>query len=483
MADGSIDFEFEPHKDPSDRNFLSVLRSVPDFLTLEDCEHFFNVILSHFVSRANLTKARGKAILSTITTLLANGIYTSRFIRRRFLSHLPIGLPEYAGGVFDILMLLTTQKPELLDESFVPLFTRQLPLSPRKSLTIIARYGHCFEDLDDPWPLLDLLFTQWEVLATPGTAIDCVSLLVFLCRTFPDFRQPRAKHSWLRICELLDTDDPSVLKTCYAALFAISGIHKIEFLPLRQIIRHLQWPELVEFVLPLLLVCWRIPCDEKILRVLVGLSRRDAAATLVLMKLSGTEQNATFLIENNKWFDLPMPTTLDTLKLVFVAINYRRLRGAVARSPRLVPLLVRGVLEVNVAHMAMVTGIVRRVRMTKKLAAELARTEMFAGFFVKPKGKCDWDLADKTLFDFFRQVAQVTYVPELLSACEVASLQVERDGPMAVEAGEFLVVACRYRRCREVMRNLEIERTYAERTRNRRLAQHAAQLSEALRSR
>jgi hypothetical protein len=122
-----------------------------------------------------------------IITLLLQEVYTSAFISDGFLDYLPLGIPSYSDSVFDILMIVISQKPTF-DCRFATHFKKQIPLNPRKAFTVIAKFALSFATVDDPWPLLDLLFKFWDVLATPDTAIDYIALHVFLCREFVNFR-------------------------------------------------------------------------------------------------------------------------------------------------------------------------------------------------------------------------------------------------------------------------------------------------------
>jgi hypothetical protein len=181
--------------DPNNPSFLTSLRQLPDDLTVDDAPRVFETILSHF--RSSIGQSKGTSILSVITELLLQKLYTPAFTSLGFVERLPVGLPDYSDPVFDILMELVTQAPTLVDTRLTDQFVKQLPLNPRKGLTIISRFAPFFMSVNEPWILTDILFKQFEFFATTGIAGDSVSLLVFLCHEFREFAERNGQNAWV----------------------------------------------------------------------------------------------------------------------------------------------------------------------------------------------------------------------------------------------------------------------------------------------
>jgi hypothetical protein len=279
---------------------------------------------------------------------------------------------------------------------------------------------------------------------------------------------------------LLDATDINVLKCCYGALFCLSKFPEIGTFPVHRVAEHLDVPELVECVLPLILVCGPVVADGALLPVLVDLAEADERATLVLLKLAQRERNAEALMRDDSWLDLLLPTNADTLKLLFVLLEHSKLVRLIGKSRRLIPLFVRAVLDVDAVHMALLAGIFKRLRLTKSFVAELAETEFFPAF-VKPDGECDWEIADRAMFDLFQTVARVTFVHAMLEVCHLACQQIETDGSACTEAGDFVITACALPKCREKLLELDVLAVYRAKQRKGALARQAAQIARLLR--
>jgi hypothetical protein len=432
--------------DPNDPSFLTSLRQLPDDLTTDDAPRVFETILSHFQS--SIGKSKGTSILSVTTELLLQKLYTPLFTSLGFVERLPIGLPDYSDPVFDILMVLVTQAPTLVDSRLTDQFVKQLPLNPRKGLTIIARFAPFFMSVNEPWILTDILFKQFEVFATPDIAADYASLLVFLCHEYSEFAEHRGQNAWVRICELLNMSDRAILKTCYRALFSISKFHEIGLFPAERVAKHLRHHELIDCILPVLLVCASMVGDDQILRQLISAARTNERAILVLFRLARHERNAEALVKNDSWFDSPMPTNADTLKLLFVILGHAQMESLVMESKRLVPLFTRAISDVSFVDMSLIAGILKRLTLTKRFVGELGRAGFFARF-VRLRAKCSEESAVSALFDAFRTVARVTFVEEMLEVCELAEHQVKDDGRASALAKEFILAARAHSKCRK----------------------------------
>jgi hypothetical protein len=75
-------------------------------------------------------------------------------------------------------------------------------------------------------------------------------------------------------------------------------------------------PDLVDCLLPVLLVDPSMIGDERILRPLVNAARTKGGVMLVILRLTREERNAERLVKSDSWFDSLLSTNADTLKLL-----------------------------------------------------------------------------------------------------------------------------------------------------------------------
>jgi hypothetical protein len=434
----------------SDKSFIRELRSSPANLTLQDSPLFFQSILGHF--RKSISTARGNLILGTLAKILQQGKYAHSFLTSGSVDSLPITTPTFCLPVFDIFMILVLEEPQSIDAKFVAQFIRQIPLDPIRALTVLAKYSTHFQDLDSPWDLLDVLFKHSDQIAVPDTAIEYPSLLLSLCRDFPEFLEYRGKSSWLKICQLLDYNlDFESMKAIYGSLFALSSILEVPVVPVKQILVHLQNPRLHGLIFPLLLVCAPQVQDDELILCLLREAQADAGANLVLMALCEVESNAALIAGNDAWVDNPLPTDLDTLKLVYVVVQHCLLASALAHSHRLVVLIGRCLETKQVEALCLIAGIVKRLDFARRDLAFWAKASVFEQLLAA-SDHCDSEEADKAVFEFFTIVCRFGFTKELIDACSIALNEVGHNGTFAREAAQLLLASCQFRACREALR-------------------------------
>lgn len=440
--------------DLGNRRFMTVLRSVPEILTSGYAGVFYETVLSHFDQK--LVKAKGSAILSVICQILSSGSFTNQFTAKGMWKKLPYGRPEFSDGVFDILMILIVQKPCFATKEFAEeLFVQQIPLNPMKALTILARYAQKFYDMQNPFWMLDLLITNSEHFATQECGIQYLSLLTYMYRQYKTFREYRGKYCWLKTCEMLKLENTEVLKFCYSTLFSVSNTNKAGLLPIKEITLHLNNPELTDCVLPLLIVWSEHINEDEIMRILLKLARTNDKATLVLLKLCRSVENAAVLMDDDSWINTPLPSLLDTLKIVFAVMAHKTFRRKMSNNPHLVRLLKMAAENAKHSNLSMLFGIVKRMTLTEEIINNMAKRGVF-GAFLTSADECDSEIADKALFRTFEVIARNGFVLELIEVCRLAIREVDRRGTLDGESIRFLEACCTHQQCRSVMISMNI---------------------------
>ena len=304
-------------KRPESNRFLDEIQGAYVYLTEEQTVPFFNIVLSHFDKELQIDK--GKEILHCIARILSVDKFLRIFVRKNFAISLPFMRKEYIDDVFDILYILATRCPNAFNDQLCACFEKRIKNRGEKSLVILTIYAQHFNDVDTPWPMLDLLFHKSDRFKKPDLAAKYASLLAVLVNSYPEFKRGRGKESWETIVEMLAAEDydNKILKALYNALCTIARFIKNPQFPFNIAKKHLQIQDLASDVVSLFLM---IPLrgkdieDRILLKTLLKLAQSNSKVTLALFKLAENENVAKMLAEDSIWLTTDIPQTLDTLR-------------------------------------------------------------------------------------------------------------------------------------------------------------------------
>jgi hypothetical protein len=144
--------------------------------------------------------------------------------------------------------------------------------------------------------------------------------------------------------------------------------------------------------------------DGQILRQFVSSARIKESVILVILRLVRHERNAEALVKNDSWFDSPLPTNADTLKLFFVILGHAQIQPLVMRSRRRVSLLTLAIFDVGFVNVSLSAGFMKRQWLTKGFVDNLGRAGFFAAL-VRAKAKCNEEVVISAIFDVVRTIA------------------------------------------------------------------------------
>ena len=453
------EIDFDVLANPTSRRFLIVLRSIQslDDLPDETVGRFYTTLLSHF--QKPISKVTGNAILTAISKFLMEGTVTGPFVNCECWKLLPFNKEDFAEAVFDIIMILVCHRPDFATADFVDFFEMQIPLNPMKALTILARFAQKFKEVDDPLTMLDVLISKFDLFKERETVIQYLALVTYLCRQFDDYQSERSQYCWLKICKLLkEEEDTEVLKSCYGALFAISSVSKSRYgFKLQAVNDHMRMPELTEFVLPFLIVCSEMLEGEEIIETLLEIAELDDKATLVLMRMCENDQNAKVIASFDYWLDRPLPSILDTLKLLYTVLGHlpTKEKTSLVNSDNFYKILKLGAVHGGTQVLSMIYGIVQRMVLTKKRLARFVKEKIFSAFF-KSSDNANSITADRAMYRMFRIVARIDEVEELHHITQYAVKDVELNGELMLDAMRYLADVCKYSTSRAVMLQMNI---------------------------
>jgi hypothetical protein len=215
--------------------------------------------------------------------------------------------------------------------------------------------------------------------------------------------------------------------------------------------------------------------------VLVRIAKTNEKAALVLLKLCESENNARSLAVNDFWICQPLPSVLDTLKVLFSVLTYPDLRSIVSNSKSVVDLLKMAAEDGKLPVISMLSGVVKRLVLTRKRVLEFSNKGIWEGI-LKAANECDSEASDRAMFSVFETVAKIGYTGELLTVCDVAIAEVSNLGGLRYVAGNLIIELCKYEKCLERLKASEIVDVYekgVKKTGDKRLVKQMQKIMES----
>ena len=331
--------------------------------------------------------------------------------------------------------------------------------NPKKSLTIIALYCQQFNELDNPWPLVDLLIQDGKRFNTPEVAPDYISLLSFLNKKFIEYRNGRALHCWNQVTSMLLSTDQNVLKCCYGGLCAIAGGYSGGPLPLDMVALHMKQPDLQDCVLALLNVAVlneKDSANKKLITSLLTVAETNVKATLVLMKLGCTFSSAQTIMSMPNWISKKLPTMVDTLRLFLVLLRHKELREFIADSPDFIEFL-KCIVGLDKSGMVPIAcTIIRRVPLSKELVTNLSKSG-FLKLFYEAVDEDDDGLTQHSKLLLTDTICRVIFVKDFLIICDRIAKIIMENEEFADAASLVAVRLCKYSKCKARMKELKLD--------------------------
>lgn len=436
-------------KVPNVDGFYEELEVAPETLHFSQAREFFEILLGYF--QQSIDEETGNLILMTIAKVLCNDRHLDTFIKENFALVLPYKQRAFQDAVFEILYVLVSLGPHCFDDSRITkLFAPLIKRNPKKSLTLLAIYALKFADVDNPWPMVDLLIQESQRFVGPELASNYVSLLTTLCLKYEDYCQGRAEHCWRKICALLNETDILTLKMVYCGLCNISKVYPAGDLPIDQIRAHLRVKELQRPVLSLLI---SVPlngneaCDKQLLQTLCSLAERDDKATMVLMKASTDPIYAEFLVENTKlWLGKELPTPIETLRLFLSVFKIKELRQIIADSPNFLEFLKMITNQENGNSLSMICTIVRRIELNEQIIANFSDSGFLRAFFAMATDLNTTTSKHSALL-MLDTISRIAYSREFMKMCDMVNDLINEHDELAEVAILVAAELCVYKKC------------------------------------
>lgn len=427
--------------------FLLELANAQSNLKPEDAVEFFNTVMDHF--KDTVPEEIGSGILRVIGRIISYKNFLDLFVEKKFQVALPYNQKNLTDDVLDILYILVTRAPNAFNQEVADGFSRMIVRQPRKALLIISIYAQYFEDLENPWPLIDDLINGQRRLSVDECAKEYVLLLAYLVREHPGFRRGRAKDCFSCVAQNLESEDEEVINATYNALATIVTFERNVVVPFREVRAHLRFEQFQDSILDFLLVA-PLGFDDiynaKFISTLLKIATKKEKATLVLMRLAEDVNVAKALVDQPKWMRSDLPTPVDTLRLFLVVFKQLSMRPIIGKKPEFIQFLLNlNDVADEVSH-SLICTIIRRVDLTPNLVHDMSKQGFIASFL----GNADEIGTDNARYSgilFADTISKVCFTKELVPMCETCATIIQEGGENLAPAIKLATDLCKHARC------------------------------------
>lgn len=441
-------------KNPNSKHFLQEIKSAHLFLTDEQIPEFFEIVLNHFSDDVSLESK--KAILLSICRILSIKKNLDVFVNMEFPSLLPFLKKKLTDDLFNVLYILALQAPHAFNEDLCAIFRKEIPYRGAKSLLLITIFAQKFNDLEDPWSMLDLLFHEKNRFSQPDIADKYSSLLSSLVQSYPEFKRGRGADSWNVCCDLLKIEDPIVVKSVLNSMCGIASNVRNCKLPAEDVKNIIKTESLISPLLNCLLLVsldtneFR---DPALIKMLVKIAGKNTKSTLVLMKLAQSREIAQILVSDPIWMEKSLPKLIETLRLFLVVFQHTQLRHDIAYTPEFITLMSNLVAEKNSSLLSIVVTIVRRLDLTPEFIQELSDSSFLVDFFDMTRYLED-PISWHSAILLIDKIVDISYVKEFPQMCESLLYLVKSKSEVAVDSLYVLMKLAKHSKCNRKLSEL-----------------------------
>lgn len=441
--------------DPDNRLFFQEIRSVHEKMETHQ-PGLFRTLLGNF--EKDISEQAGNELLIALCKILSNPIHTSAFIRGRSAERLPYSKREFSDRLFDLLYILALNCPTAFTAPVAKLFSKMIRVNPYKSLYIIGLFAKQFDNVDDPWPMLDLLFKYESHFKQLEVVENYLTLLVFLCCQFPYYRKARAAACWNTMSNILEHEDTNTVSCAYYSLCRILEISE-EFagaFPRERVLVHINNADTKSAVLSFLLR-YQLPTNSREAKPLVTELLKcisDKRAAYILLKMAKTETIAKLLISRSQWMADLASAPEQTVKLFTMIMSHSNLRSMLLGREETIDFL-RALVESGYPDsVSTLCCLIRRMPLSPSFVQKLSTGGVVAAAAANVVSKND-KLSALLLYDTLGRVA---FISDFVDVCAfvVAEIKQQDDNVLSVTA---LTVACMlasYQECANELVRLKI---------------------------
>lgn len=437
IDDVSLDHQdsFLKAENEQEQEYISYLKTAPEFVLPEDAPQFFNDILLHFDNKY-MTEELGLEIFRTLRIMIHNPDFFSEFAKGDFLLQLPFYTtnPKYIHQILNVIYDVIQIDPTIInyplgDEKH---FGKIVIEEPLKSLSLIKTFAErCFNLQYNgevtPWALIDILYYEIESFMNEiETFKKYSSVLLYILHEYQIYRDYRLESYWdLFVGCLSRVEDHVFIQIIYNILcylfdyFNTSNQEEINSqkkkkdkklsksvaivqgsksskpkslelpeLPINQILKHVRINTITRGAVFKLLILYAMSnpgslFNSKLIQILMHYAKKSLNASLILMTIAEDETCADLITSNgNLWLDKGLPEAFDTLRLFVIVFQHKHLRECLISNNKFVSFLNFVTNELKSAGTISMVGYIVNKGDISQETMEKIRNEQFINTFL-----------------------------------------------------------------------------------------------------
>ena len=459
------------------RGFSEELGVARECLTKSEAKEFFKVVLSHF--EYEIPVKAGAQILKTIGDVVKDQRIMGVFEDGGFMLSLPFSQKEFSEPLFELLAKLARLNPNLFDADVAVSCRKPFRRDGESGLKVIAELAVRLEDFEDPMPMFELLIDEAESFASIIQVNLYVAVLGQVLSGCREFKKLYASKAIRIIAQIMKQVEVELVALCY------TGIGKLPAdlsLPVEMINKHLKNPKLQASVLSYTVVNPPLDADEILIDKLLELaSDGEQKATYSLYQIAADKNGAQVILGNPDWIRMGLPSGEDTLRLLLVLFQHRRLRPEIAQMKYFVKFLHSVVDETNDTNViTSICTMLRRVNMDEDMVARMSENGFIRAYFDKAL-QIGEDLAVHSGFLLCDTIARICYTKELSPMCSVLADYAKEGGVLSNVAAQVAVDLAQYDRCLDKLVDKRMDAFFEKKQKDKKLGQAAREFLSLLR--
>jgi hypothetical protein len=468
---------------PRHSAFRRELANAHKKLGRSQAREFFRILTGHL--EAGWTGELGRSIVECIYKILKNGDYMARFVKWGFVDHLPFADSGLSEPLLNVMQLLAADCPEVFTESVTKKFSHLIRFEPEKALVVIAVYATKFDDVEAPWPMLDLIFKHFAAFSVESLAEKFIALVFYLCQQYPEFREARGAPSWKRLRDLLKSKSENIILAAYYGMCPVCRWAKPDSFPIDSVLPHLDRPELQAAVLSVLLRIPNIttlPRLDRLIPKLLLISQRRKSACLLLMQMAREKALAPIFLDDSSWMRRELPERRYTLSLFACLAQSLELRPHIVSCITTPGFFYDLSLDGGSEFLRSVCHLIRRLPLTPEFVSKLSESGALKAYADSLGQIADDLMTIHSALLFYDRLGRICYVPDFDSCCRfLCKTILENDNELGIVATGVALTMAHYPSCLKRFKAKKLDRILNERTENHVMRKLAARFAKFFR--
>lgn len=449
-------FSKEILSDINDPQFEAELMKVVSNIDEHDVRKFFNIIRRHFTDKT--PEDEFEFIISSLRSVIHKPQVSAQFSWWKLQYHLPLKNEKLFRSVLDFLYVAFSYSPSIFQDNFDQEFMYIVQRDTESALVLLQLTAKKFNELTNPWTLLDFLFNEYEYFLSSTAVSEYLSTVFYLCEKYEDFREYRLDAAIELYITALSTENRSAVDIAYNALHH----YKVKPSSINQAVlcEHLKDEKLCPKVVQLLLNL-KIIYSKDLIEAIIESAGYCSSSCLLLSIIADDHRYAEYLSKSTLWIDQELPTLLDTFRIFLNVFSHVELRENLAKSNEVYRLLRSISLEDNPQLSKYLYHIIVRFPSSDKIIVQLSEFGVLNGI-IQSSLKLGNESAIHSMLKIIDFCAFSVYTPDYLLVADKLKQMLKSYGKSHFLIVKLISILSSYEECAEKLNDPKLERYFRE---------------------